>query len=58
MARIKSNNNGVKYTVVIPESDIQALKEMAEKNIIKSVNAGVREAVQEYITKIKKENYK
>gem|GEM_PF-358447 len=58
MARTKSINNGVKYTVVLPESDIRELKEMADKDMINSVNAGVREAVEEYIVKIKKENYK
>ncbi len=50
--------NGVKYTVVLPESDIQQLKELASKNKIDSVNAGVREAIEMYIVQQKKEMYK
>jgi len=58
MARTKVISNGVKYTVVLPESDIQQLKELASKNKIASVNAGVREAVEAYIVQQKKEMYK
>lgn len=58
MARTKSIENGVKYTVVLQESDIRQLKELVDKNIINSVNAGVREAVEEYIARNKKETYK
>ena len=58
MARNKSIDNGVKYTVVLPESSINELKELTASNNIMSVNAGVREAVEEYITKKKNESYK
>jgi hypothetical protein len=58
MARTKSINNGVKYTVVLPESNIIELKELAGQKRINSVNAGVREAVEEYIVKMKMETYK
>lgn len=58
MSRTKAIKDGIKYTVVIPESDVAQLKELTDKNIISSVNAGVREAVEDYITRIKKETYK
>lgn len=58
MARTKTISNGVKYTVILPESDIQQLKELASKNKIDSVNAGVREAVESYIVHQKNEMYK
>lgn len=58
MARSKSIENGVKYTVVLPKSDIQQLKKLSEKKIIDSINSGVREAVGEYIIKLNKDMYK
>jgi Arc/MetJ-type ribon-helix-helix transcriptional regulator len=57
MARTKSIENGVKYTVVLPESSINELKELVENRDIPSVNAAVREAIEEYIVKAKNENY-
>lgn len=58
MGRTKSIDNSIKYTVVLPESSINELKELAADKKIQSVNAGVREAVEEYIVKIKNENYR
>ena len=58
MSRTKTIKDSIKYTIVIPESDIAQLKELADRKIIGSVNAGVREAVEDYIAKIKKEHYK
>ena len=58
MGRTKSIENSVKYTVVLPESSINELKELAGNNKITSVNAGVREAIEEYIIKKKAENYR
>lgn len=58
MGRTKSIDNSVKYTVVLPESSINELKELVGNNKIASVNAGVREAIEEYIVKIKNEYYR
>ena len=58
MSRTKAIKDSIKYTIVIPESDIAQLKELTDRNIIGSVNAGVREAVEDYIARIKKETYK
>lgn len=58
MAINKNINNGVKYTVVLPENDIKDLKEFANKKIVNSVNAAVREAVYQYIANVKRETYK
>ena len=58
MARIKAIDNSIKYTVVLPKADILELKNFTQKKIVSSVNAAVREAVEEYITKLKSENYK
>lgn len=58
MSRTKAIKDSIKYTVVIPESDIAQLKELTDRKIISSVNAGVREAVEDYIARIKKEHYK
>jgi hypothetical protein len=58
MARTKSIPNGVKYTVVLPEESLEELKTLAGKNIIESINAGVREAVAAYIIQQKRESYK
>lgn len=58
MGRTKSIDNGVKYTVVLSESSIAGLKELVSSNDIASVNAGVREAVEDYIVKIRNERYK
>lgn len=57
MAKKKSIKDGIKYTVLLPEHDIDQLKILAECKIISSVNSGVREAVEEYIVRIKKELY-
>jgi predicted DNA-binding protein len=58
MPKTKAINNSIKYTVVMPESSVEQLKELAGKNIISSVNAGVREAVEDYLIKVRKELYK
>lgn len=58
MARRKAIDNGVKYTVVLPEQDIELLKEIVDNKAAQSVNAAVREAVEDYIVKTKKELYK
>lgn len=58
MARTKAIEHGVKYTVVLPERDIELLKELVDNKATPSVNAAVREAVEEYIVKTKKESYK
>lgn len=58
MGRTKSIDNSVKYTVVLPESSINELKELVGNNKITSVNAGVREAIKEYIVKTKTESYR
>lgn len=58
MGRTRSIDNGVKYTVVLPESSINELKELAGSNKIASVNAGVREAIEEYIVKMKTTDYR
>jgi metal-responsive CopG/Arc/MetJ family transcriptional regulator len=58
MTRTKSNDNVKKYTVVLPESSINELKELSEKNIIDSISAGIREAVAEYLVKVKRDTYR
>lgn len=58
MARTKSIPDSIKYTIVIPEADVNQLKELADEKVIGSVNAGIREAVADYIARIKKEQYK
>ncbi|HOJ11782.1 MAG TPA: hypothetical protein PK733_14480 [Clostridiales bacterium] len=58
MARTKSVDSVKKYTVVLPESCINELKVLSEKKIIDSISAGVREAVAEYLVKVKREIYK
>ena len=58
MPRIKSIEDGVKYTVVLPESDIQQLKLLASQKKISSINAGVREAVELYLVQQKQEAYR
>ena len=58
MARTKAIEHGIKYTVVLPEQDIEILKELVDNKAALSVNAAVREAVEEYIVKTKKELYK
>ena len=47
MSRMKSINNSMKYTIVIPNDDIEQLKKLADKKIISSVNAGVREVMRD-----------
>lgn len=58
MARTKAIEHGVKYTIVLPEQDIEMLKELVDGKNIPSVNAAVREAVEEYIVKTRKDIYK
>lgn len=58
MSRPKSVDNSIKYTVVLPESSINELKELVGSNNIPSVNAGVREAIEEYIVKLRSEKYR
>lgn len=58
MSRPKSIQDGVKYTVVLPESDIRHLKELAKQRKISSINEGVREAVEAYLVKQQAEEYK
>jgi len=58
MPRIRSIEDGVKYTVVLPESDIQQLKLLASQKKISSINAGVREAVEVYLVQQKQEAYR
>ena len=58
MARTKGIENGIKYTVVLPEHDIETLKDLVGNKVALSVNAAVREAVEQYIVKTKKELYK
>jgi Arc/MetJ-type ribon-helix-helix transcriptional regulator len=58
MSRPKSVDNGVKYTVVLPESSINDLKELVGSKNITSINAGVREAIEDYIVKKRSETYR
>jgi Arc/MetJ-type ribon-helix-helix transcriptional regulator len=58
MGRTKSIKNSVKYTVVLPESSIRELKELVDDNKITSVNAGVREAIEEYLINLKAKDYR
>ncbi len=58
MGRSKSIDNSIKYTVVLPESSLSELKDLVGNNKIASVNAGVREAIEEYIVKKKTEDYR
>jgi hypothetical protein len=58
MARMKSIEDGIKYTVVLPESDIQQLKLLASQKKISSINAGVREAVEIYLVRHQQEAYR
>jgi predicted DNA-binding protein len=58
MARGKTVNNGIKYTVLLPEENVNQLKELSRKRVVNSVNAAVREAIEQYILKLKKETYK
>ena len=47
----------VKYTATLTEASVDELKMLAEKNVIPSVNAAIREAIDSYITQTKKELY-
>lgn len=58
MPKTKTIHDSIKYTVVLSESSVAQLKELANKKIISSVNAGVREAVEDYLIKVRKELYK
>ena len=58
MARAKAIENSVKYTVVLPEQDVESLKELVDGKAAVSVNAVIREAVEAYIVKTKKALYK
>lgn len=58
MGRTKSIENSVKYTVVLPESSVKELKELVDGNKITSVNAGVREAIEEYLINLKAKDYR
>lgn len=58
MPKTKTIHDSIKYTVVLSESSVEQLKEFANKKIISSVNAGVREAVEDYLIKVRKELYK
>jgi hypothetical protein len=51
------NNTSIKYTVVLPSEYISELKELASKKIIKSVNNGIKIAIEKYIEQEKKELY-
>lgn len=58
MARTKKIDKGIKYTVVLPEQDLDLLKDLVNGKAIPSVNAAIREAVEEYIVKSRKEIYR
>ncbi len=47
----------VKYTAVLPAGTVNALKRMAERKEIPSVNQGIREALERYITDEEKARY-
>ena len=47
----------IKYTATLSERSIGELKALAEKKVIPSVNYAIREAIEEYIVKTKKELY-
>lgn len=51
------NNTSIKYTVALPSEYISELKELASKKIIKSVNNGIKIAIEKYIQQEKKELY-
>jgi len=53
---VKKNLN-IKYTAVLPAENIAGLKELAAKDVIPSINQGIREAVEQYIVIMKKNLY-
>lgn len=57
MLKTKYNEPSVKYTTVLPKGCLDALRELSEKNIISSVNHGIRTAVEEFVAQLKKQEY-
>lgn len=47
----------VKYTTVLPYDCVEELKEMAKKRRIASVNQGIRQAIERFISEEKKQQY-
>lgn len=54
---MRSRNNSVKYTTVLPAEYIAGLKQLVSENVITSINQGIRYAVEDFITQKRKELY-
>lgn len=58
MTRKKVSENSVKYTVVLPNEDLNKLRKLTDEKVLTSVNAGIREAVGEYLINLEKKIYR
>ncbi len=47
----------IRYTTTLPEMYIAELKEMAQAKVIPSVNYAIREALDDYLKQMKKNEY-
>jgi len=57
MVLINTNEASIKYTAVIPAKYVAELKRLAAQKVIASVNAGIREAIEQYIAECERELY-
>ena len=57
MVLISTTDTSVKYTAVLPAKFVAELKELASKKVITSVNSGIREAIEQFLTGCKRELY-
>lgn len=51
------HHDTIKYTAVLPASQVQSLKEMASRKEIPSVNYGIRQALEQYLENEKRARY-
>jgi len=54
MINSTDNKEKVKYTAILPVQFIKELKSLTSRNIIKSVNQGIQNAIEAYINENKK----
>ena len=52
-----NGKNTIKYTATLSTSSIDELKSLADRKIVPSVNFAIREAIEAYIVRTKKELY-
>ena len=54
---MNTTHASIRYTTVLPAKYVEELKQLTAKKFIPSVNSGIREAIEHYLSEARRELY-